>query len=160
MRDQHLHSLLRLTRALDDAMNNTSVVLLFKAGERRLLFPGDAQIENWSYSLTAQTREAKKLRAGLPEVDLYKVGHHGSRNATPRSLVAFWQNRKIKLTSVMSTLPGVHGKKKETAVPRETLTAALAQLGRLRRTDELPEGAIFQDLVASTDGQRPFRIAR
>jgi len=160
MRDQHLHSLLRLTRALDDAMNNTSVVLLFMAGDRRLLFPGDAQIENWSYALTAQTPEATALRARLPEVDLYKVGHHGSRNATPRSLVGLWQNRKVKLTSVMSTMPGVHGKKKETAVPRETLTDALAALGQLRRTDELPDGAVFQDLAASTRGQKPFRAAR
>jgi hypothetical protein len=160
MRDQHLQSLLRLTRALDDAMNNTSVILLFKVGDRRLLFPGDAQIENWSYALTEQTEEAQKLRASLPQVDLYKVGHHGSRNATPRSLVALWQDRKIDLTSVMSTMPGVHGKKKETAVPRETLTDALAALGQLRRTDELPDGAPFQDLVASTRGQKPFRVAR
>jgi hypothetical protein len=159
MRDQHLHSLLRLTRALDDAMNNTSVVLLFKAGDRRMLFPGDAQIENWSYALTAQTPEATALRVRLPEVDLYKVGHHGSRNATPRSLVGLWQGRKVQLTSVMSTMPGVHGKKKETAVPRETLTDALAALGQLRRTDELADGAVFQDLVASTRGQKPFRVA-
>jgi hypothetical protein len=141
-------------------MNNTSVVLLFKAGDRRLLFPGDAQIESWSYSLTAQTQRATKLRASLPEVDLYKVGHHGSRNATPRSLVGLWQGRTIKLTSVMSTLPGVHGEKKETAVPRETLTRALAKLGRLRRTDKLPDDALFQDLAASTRDQKLFRVAR
>jgi len=158
MRAQHLGSLLRLTRALDDAMNNTSVVLLFEAGDRRMLFPGDAQIENWSYALTGQKPEAVALRARLPEVDLYKVGHHGSRNATPRSLVSLWQNRSIDLTSVMSTMPGVHGKKKETAVPRKTLTDALTELGPLCRTDDLPEDAVFQDLVASTHGQEPFQV--
>jgi hypothetical protein len=158
MRSQHLGALLRLTRALDDAMNNTSVVLLFEAGDRRMLFPGDAQIENWSYALTS--KKANALRARLPEVDLYKVGHHGSRNATPRSLVALWQNRKIGLTSVMSTMPGVHGKKTETAVPRKTLTDALSELGPLCRTDGLPRDAVFQDLVASTSGQEPFEVVR
>jgi hypothetical protein len=74
--------------------------------------------------------------------------------------VGLWQNRSVKLTSVMSTMPGVHGKKKETAVPRETLTDALAGLGQLRRSDELPDGAGFQDLVASTSGQKPFKVAR
>ena len=34
-----------------DAMKNTSVILLLTLGERRLLFPGDAQIESWFYSL-------------------------------------------------------------------------------------------------------------
>jgi hypothetical protein len=159
MRDQHLQSLLRLTRALDDAMNNTSVVLLFEAGHRRLLFPGDAQIENWSYALKSNDAMAKKLRQKIPEVDLYKVGHHGSRNATPRSLVDGWRGRQIKLTSMMSTLPGVHGKSKETAVPRDTLIGALAELGPLQRTDKLVGAAGFADLTASTANQQPFAVA-
>jgi hypothetical protein len=159
MRDQHLHSLLRLTRALDDAMNNTSVVLLFEAGDRRLLFPGDAQIENWSYALKSNDAKAKQLREKIPEVDLYKVGHHGSRNATPRSLVDGWRGRSVKLTSMMSTLPGVHGKSTETAVPRETLIGALSELGPLRRTDELAGNAGFADLTASTGDQQPFAVA-
>ena len=47
-----LRSLLRIVTALDHAMNNTSVILLIQAGDRRLLFCGDAQIENWEYALT------------------------------------------------------------------------------------------------------------
>ncbi len=43
--------MLSLVRILDEAMNNTSVILLFEAGKKKLLFPGDAQIENWTYSL-------------------------------------------------------------------------------------------------------------
>jgi hypothetical protein len=45
-------------------------------------------------------------------------------------------------------------------VPRQTLVDALAALGNLRRTDDLPDRAVFQDLVASTHGQRPFRVVR
>ena len=49
MRDQQTHSLLRIVSSLEDALNNTSVILQFQTGTRRMLFPGDAQIENWSY---------------------------------------------------------------------------------------------------------------
>lgn len=38
-------------RALDHVLNNTSVILLFRIGDFSLLFPGDAQIESWSWSL-------------------------------------------------------------------------------------------------------------
>ncbi|MBA3585479.1 MAG: MBL fold metallo-hydrolase [Gemmatimonadetes bacterium] len=157
MRDQQTHSLLRIVRSLDDALNNTSVILGFEIGKRRLLFPGDAQIENWSYSL--QSPEAKELRAGLEDVDLYKVGHHGSRNATPRSLVAKWQEHTRPLASMMSTLPGVHGESEATAVPRKTLTAALEGLGPLYRTDELALDLPFLEIGASTSGTEPFEIA-
>ena len=36
---------------MDKVLNNTSLILLFHIGETTLLFPGDAQIENWSYAL-------------------------------------------------------------------------------------------------------------
>lgn len=156
MRDQQAHSLLRIVRSLDDALNNTSVILCFEVGIRRLLFPGDAQIENWSYSL--KSPRAKRLRAGLEDVDLYKVGHHGSRNASPRSLVAKWEDRERSLASVMSTLPGVHGESEATAVPRKTLTDALEGLGRLHRTDELTSEERLVEISASTSGSEPFKI--
>lgn len=154
MRDQHAHSLLRIVRTLDDALNNTSVILLFEAGDRRLLFPGDAQIENWSYALTSP--KATKLRQELPAVDLYKVGHHGSRNATPRSLVSLWDGRRRGVTSLMSTMPGVHGKSEATAVPRKALTDALERVGTLHRTDRLPSDRLFLEVSAPIDGDKPF----
>ena len=45
--------LLEIVRALDQAMNNTSLILLFEVGAKKLLFSGDAQIENWLYALKA-----------------------------------------------------------------------------------------------------------
>ena len=116
MRDQQTHSLLRIVSSLEDALNNTSIILQFQSGTRRLLFPGDAQIENWSYSLTSTSATA--LRADLGTIDLYKVGHHGSRNASPRSLVTRWQPHTRPFVSMMSTLPDVHGETEATAVPR------------------------------------------
>src|SRR5262249_11350444 len=44
--------LLQIVHTLDKEMNNTSVILLFQVGKRKLLFPGDAQFENWKYALS------------------------------------------------------------------------------------------------------------
>jgi hypothetical protein len=154
LREQQTHSLLRIVGGLEDALNNTSVILLFQTGRRTLLFPGDAQIENWSYTLTSP--KATALRAALPQVDLYKVGHHGSRNASPRSLVKQWVGRNEKLTSIMSTLPGVHGKSDATAVPRTTLVDALAALGPLYRTDKLAATALAVEVTGSAKDNQPF----
>ena len=153
---QQTHSLLRIVRGLDDALNNTSLILLFETGTRKLLFPGDAQIENWSYALTSP--KAVALREALPEVDFYKVGHHGSRNATRRSLVAPWSGRAKPLTSAMSTMPGVHGESEATAVPRKPLCDALAALGTLHRTDAFLKGVIAREIAASTTDEEPFAL--
>ena len=162
MRAQQGHSLMRIVRALDDALNNTSLVLLFEAGGRRLLFPGDAQIENWSYVLTGEDEHPQSLRsaARLEQIDLYKVGHHGSRNATPRSLVGMWKQHGSHVTSLMSTLPGVHGESEETEVPRRILVKALDAVGTVRRTDRLRAGELFLEVSASTADRKPFALER
>ncbi|MDW4573830.1 hypothetical protein R8Z57_13700 [Microbacterium sp. M3] len=132
------HSAARLVRDLDDALNNTSLVLLLRVGGVTLLFPGDAQIENWRHTLDQLPRDAK-LRARLARVDLYKVGHHGSRNATPRSLHALWKARPDDapgLTALMSTCEGVHGER-DNAVPQTNLVSALREVAELISTDDL-----------------------
>ena len=124
MARQQLNSLLRIVRTLDGVLNNTSVILLFEVrrsnGEiTRLLFPGDAQIENWEYALK-YAPDAAANRDALRQVDLYKVGHHGSRNATPRTLYNLWtepRTRDRPLVAMMSTKPGVHGRSPSTFVP-------------------------------------------
>ena len=137
-------SMLEIVRQLDQQMNNTSLILLFEVFGKKLLFPGDAQIENWSYALV-DSPDAKKTAALLADVDFYKVGHHGSRNATPRKLL--WENfRKRKgrqLKTMMSTMPGKHGaKKSKTEVPRETLLTALKAESQLLNTDDLPKSEL------------------
>jgi hypothetical protein len=127
-----------LVRWLDDAMNNTSVVLLIEVGGHTLLFGGDAQIENWGWSLAQARKQAAKgdtaLEDALSRVDLYKVGHHGSRNATPISLFAKWKDGATPFTAMMSTKGGVHGEDHH-AVPRTTLVTALKTRGTLLTTD-------------------------
>lgn len=131
-------NLLQMVRILDDAMNNTSVILLFETANSALLFPGDAQIENWSYTLGRKQRMDP-----LKNVSVYKVGHHGSRNATPKTL---WKgfvhagppSQRNRLQTVMSTMGGVYGKIAEgTEVPRATLLKELRAKSDLTTTQDI-----------------------
>jgi hypothetical protein len=131
--------LLEIVRQLDQQMNNTSLILLFEVKGKKLLFPGDAQLENWSYALR-DTKDARKVRAMLADVDFYKVGHHGSLNATPRKLLweAFNKRKGRELHTIMSTMAGKHGKtSSKTEVPRSTLVSALKSQSRLKSTQGL-----------------------
>jgi hypothetical protein len=73
---------LAIAVALEQATNGTSLMLLFRMGDTTMLFPGDAQWGTWDRVLNDP--EGKEL---LKSVNLYKVGHHGSHNATPVSFV-------------------------------------------------------------------------
>ncbi|MEQ1764285.1 MAG: hypothetical protein ABL984_14235, partial [Pyrinomonadaceae bacterium] len=92
LRNVRADQLLQLVRFVDRALNNTSVIMTFEVGDQRLLFPGDAQIENWQFLLDA-AKQDPKLKKLLQTTTVYKVGHHGSRNATPRSLWNDFNNR-------------------------------------------------------------------
>lgn len=156
--NQRSHSAARLVRDLDDALNNTSVILLLEVGGLSLLFPGDAQIENWRHTLDRLAGDAG-LRERLATIDLYKVGHHGSRNATPRTLHALWKTRpadRPRLTAVMSTRRDVHGKN-DNAVPQEHLVTALREVADLHSTDDLVDGEEFVELEADAT-RGPFRL--
>jgi hypothetical protein len=157
---QQIGSLQRIVRTVDDALNNTSLILLVDAGDKRLLLPGDAQIENWSWALEAAP-EAARYRGLLARVDLYKVGHHGSRNATPKSLFRLWEDdahRDRKMVALMSTMSGVHGKSEATAVPRGPLVEALGRRMNLVRTDDLAAGEVSVAVTAPCRGDDPFEV--
>jgi hypothetical protein len=79
------------TLALDLAgdTNNTSLALAFEWGPpgkgRVLLFAADAQVGNWLSWRDQPYGDAKvKVEDLLHRVLIYKVGHHGSHNATAR----------------------------------------------------------------------------
>ena len=79
-----------LALALDNATNNTSLVLAieFPDGDV-LLFVGDAQVGNW---------ESWAQNELLSRVIFYKVGHHGSHNAT--LIAALQRMQKLKYAFV------------------------------------------------------------
>lgn len=151
---------LEIVSGFDDVLNNTSLVLLVTVGDRSLLLAGDAQVENWSYSLDRALGEngrtaEPQLAQALASVDLYKVGHHGSRNATPRRLVGLWKSaqRDRELCSVLSTRHGVFDKTVQGTVPKKELLDALKELGPVHSTDKLPERVWWFDVTASAKGK-------
>lgn len=76
-----------LALAMNNATNNASLVLAFELskGSKVLLFAADAQAGNWrSWSDAAFDDDGVEVTAKdlLGRTVLYKVGHHGSHNAT------------------------------------------------------------------------------
>jgi hypothetical protein len=161
LRDHHRLTLLDLVRRTDHALNNTSLILLITVGDsRRMLFPGDAQIENWKYLL--RDKAGEPFRALLSQVDLYKVGHHGSRNATPKSLFGIWNEEgglRKPMVALMSTKPDVHGKDGPHPVPSDKLVDALKDRMTLLRTDNLLSGERYVEVIAAVANSRePFEL--
>jgi beta-lactamase superfamily II metal-dependent hydrolase len=115
-----------LAFALDKAINNTSVVVLFSFGRERMLFAGDAQWGNWKGWI--EDAAAQEI---LGQVTFYKVAHHGSVNATPVHAVnALPQNGFAAMVSTQST--------PWPSIPRIPLVEALAKQagGKLARSDQ------------------------
>lgn len=87
-----LLSVARLGLQVDNATNNTSLVLAieFVKTGKVLLFPADAQIASWKswLNLKWELKEGEAEEKTVTTADLlrrtvfYKVGHHGSHNAT------------------------------------------------------------------------------
>lgn len=82
-----LYSAEQLALDMNDYTNNSSLVLAFELGKggKVLLFAADAQRGNWvSWSEKDWKDGDRIIKAGdlLARTVLYKVGHHGSHNAT------------------------------------------------------------------------------
>jgi len=84
-----LGGLNRLALQLDRGVNNTSLALAFELPDgRTLIFPGDAQIGHWLSwtSVEFKDDDGRDLPVTIEQLlnraVLYKVGHHGSKNAT------------------------------------------------------------------------------
>jgi hypothetical protein len=157
LRDSNAESLLNIVRRMDNFLNNTSVILLIAAGTKRMLLGGDAQIENWGYAQTQPVWDE------LKRIDLYKVGHHGSRNATPRSLMNLWPvtpgGTEPRMVALMSTQHGAHGDdENESEVPRGPLVDALKKRATVYSTEELPHGQLWLEIEADLASNEPFKL--
>lgn len=136
---------------IENFLNNQSLVVLFEFDGKKLLFAGDAQGGNWEYWLFKTDAPQKDpTKAGdiietskelLQTIDFYKVGHHGSTNATPIQAVeaAIARSKSSKgFVSMCSTEDGVYGNpKKETEVPRTKLMEVLHADSCLVRSDAI-----------------------
>lgn len=129
---------LELAYRIDKSLNGTSLVLVFQIGDLKLLFPGDAQWGSWQVMLDDE--HTAKLLEG---VAFYKVGHHGSHNATPRALV---ETMLIQGTTKAAMIPvaatNYSGGWQD--IPKTALVTALEEktivLRSDKRPDELPAG--------------------
>jgi beta-lactamase superfamily II metal-dependent hydrolase len=74
--------LMAAASVLEQSVNNTSLFFVLDIGGVRLLFPGDAQYGAWE-----SVRNDPKSLDLISDVDFYKMGHHGSHNATPMSFI-------------------------------------------------------------------------
>jgi competence protein ComEC len=105
-----------------DAINNQSLVLLFERDGRRALLTGDAG---------APTETALLRHGRVPQADLLKVGHHGSRTATTPAFLAAVAPRAALLSC---------GRENRFGHPApETLATLAAARTRVFRTDLLSD---------------------
>ena len=97
---------LAVATSLDSAVNGTSLMLVFKIGKTHFLFPGDAQWGTWQAALADE-----EWRPILAKTLFYKVGHHGSHNATPIDFVEetigrdFWAMASVKPVAQWKSIP-------------------------------------------------------
>ena len=155
---------------IENFLNNQSLVVLFEFGGKRLLFAGDAQGGNWEYWLFKTDEPLKDpTKAGdiietskdlLETIDFYKVGHHGSTNATPIQAIEAAIARPETsngFISMCSTEDGVYGNPiKETEVPRTRLMDVLKKGSCLVRSDAIKvtfaDGENGEKTIQARDG--------
>ncbi len=141
---------------LDYALNNTSLMLMFEVGDQFLLFPGDAQWGSWNTAMNSD-----KSGALLGKTTFYKVGHHGSHNATPKRFVEeFMPDDCWAVASVASY-------SRWKSVPKAELMERLGAKApnRVLATNDLPtstppamvveDGGLAVDFVLPTRMRRP-----
>ncbi len=155
---------------IENFLNNQSLVVLFRFGGKSLLFVGDAQAGNWEewlYKINAPVADPTQAGPMTPEsqqilhtIDFYKVGHHGSTNATPIPVVEELRKNQEPggFVSMCSTQPGVYGSPdKGTEVPRAALMQAIGSECALVRSDsfdiQLSTGAVTPATAGTTLGK-------
>jgi beta-lactamase superfamily II metal-dependent hydrolase len=151
-------------KTLDNFLNNQSLVVLFTFQGRKLLFAGDAQGGNWEYWMFGGTPEKapsveqleKSSRAILANLDFYKVGHHGSTNATPVAAVEVMGGDFVSMCSTQADSFGSVANNSE--VPRIPLLDALGTKSRIVRSDHFSV-TVAGNAVDAVDGA-PARLPK
>jgi hypothetical protein len=136
-----------MARQADNTLNNQSLVVLFTFNGKHLLFAGDAQWGNWENFLyggkvgtSGHTELTAQSRSILGSLDFYKVGHHGSTNATPKDALNAMREGCV---AMCSTQPNCYGKASSgTEVPRLPLLEAIEKTtdNQLARSDQVKAG--------------------
>jgi beta-lactamase superfamily II metal-dependent hydrolase len=126
---------------LDSYTNNSSLVLAFEMvrSGKVLLFVGDAQTGNWlSWKDIKWRKNDTMLNDLLARTVLYKVGHHGSHNATlPEYLEKMTHPELVAMIPVDSSDPNIMRPKHGWKMPAINLYSRLKGLteGKILRMD-------------------------
>jgi beta-lactamase superfamily II metal-dependent hydrolase len=135
--NQALDSISTLALQMDKYINNTSLALAFEFDDDGkgdvLLFPGDAQVGNWSSWFDIKKFDVSDL---LSRTTFYKVGHHGSHNATYKP--ALEKMNHPKLVAMIPTNQKFAKNSKKWVMPAPNLNKALKEHTheRLLRNDQ------------------------
>lgn len=146
---------------LDSHTNNTCLVLAFEFADTGevFLFPADAQVGNWlswqDLRWNVRDDEGTALvtaRDLLARTVFYKVGHHGSHNATLRGLgLELMTNENLTAFVPVDKTQALKSRWNE--MPFEPLVARLREKtrGRLLRTDDVaaPQPKDLANLTAN-----------
>jgi hypothetical protein len=143
----------RLALDINKKTNNTSLVLAIELTESQprkvLLFAADAQVGNWlswhelEWPRDDPDAEPMKVEDLLGRTVLYKVGHHGSHNATLKAKGL----EMMDSVDLVAMLPVDEAWAKDTQDwehPAEKLYQRLRERcrGRIIRSDEIPDGDV------------------
>lgn len=133
---------------MDNHTNNSSLVLAIELGKNGnvLLFPGDAQVGNWlswqdlEWDLGDRIVTADDL---LKRTVVYKVGHHGSHNATLKADGLEKMNHP-DLVALLPVDQNYANEKQNWSIPYEGLLDVLTEKcqHRIVRTDKTRPGSL------------------
>jgi beta-lactamase superfamily II metal-dependent hydrolase len=124
----------------DNLINSTSIMLVLRIGEAHLLLPGDAQWSTWKAALADPAR-----RELLTRTTFYKIGHHGSENATPIEFSTGVLRGRTNVVSMASWVKRANW----TRIPEPHLVDSLRKIGHFADHETAPLEAEF---TADPDG--------
>jgi hypothetical protein len=152
-----------LALALQSYTNNTSLVFALElddpGGGDVLLFAGDAQVGNWESWQTLKWPQDNPKVTGpdlLQRTIFYKVGHHGSHNATMRQ---HGLDEMKTLKAAIIPVDEVMAKKKRWGhMPLDTIVEELGKrvAGNMLRTDKTPSAPEAGTIIDPDFFEVPF----
>lgn len=154
----------KLALSINNMTNNTSLVLAFELTQtspsKVLLFAADAQVGNWSYWQKLEwpkegSKEGKVTGADLlRRTVLYKVGHHGSLNATLREKGLEMMDSR-ELVAMIPVDEAWARNKQNWDHPAGVLLKRLNEKarGRIIRSDKIPENGSMDKPDGVTDAE-------
>jgi hypothetical protein len=117
-------------------------MLVIEVGGLFLFFPGDAQWGTWDMVL-----KDPRSRSLLQKAIFYKIGHHGSHNATPRTFI-----KEVMAANALAAIP-VAPVQVWPRIPLQDLVTEMTDLKQIRliRSDDPNAGGPIANVTVRDD---------